>query len=83
MKLRLLRGKKYVSVVDTKKGYWHVELGYPSSLLYTFNTPFGRVPIHEITLRSRCFPGCPPTQARGISFLLVYVLKFWRVCVVV
>ena len=39
MKLPLFRGKKNSSVVDTKKGYWHVELDYPSSLLCTFNTP--------------------------------------------
>ena len=37
-----LHGKKYFSVVDTKKGYWHVELDDESSLLTTFNTPFGR-----------------------------------------
>ena len=37
-----LHGKKYFSVVDTKKGYWHVELDEESSLLTTFNTPFGR-----------------------------------------
>lgn len=40
--LPLLHGKKYFSVVDTKKGYWHVELDLSSSLLCTFNTPFGR-----------------------------------------
>ena len=40
--LPLLHGKKYFSVVDTTKGYWHVELDYDSSLLCTFNTPFGR-----------------------------------------
>ena len=37
-----LYGKRYFSVVDTKKGYWHVELDDESSLLTTFNTPFGR-----------------------------------------
>lgn len=40
--LPLLHGKKYFSVVDTTKGYWHVELDHDSSLLCTFNTPFGR-----------------------------------------
>ena len=28
--------------MDTTKGYWHVELDHESSLLCTFNTPFGR-----------------------------------------
>ena len=28
--------------MDTKKGYWHVELDHESSRLCTFNTPFGR-----------------------------------------
>lgn len=37
-----LHGKKHISVVDTKKGYWHVELDQESSLLCTFNTPFRR-----------------------------------------
>ena len=40
--LPLLHGKRYFSVVDTAKGYWHVELDQESSLLCTFNTPFGR-----------------------------------------
>jgi len=34
-----LCGKKFFSVVDTKKGYWHVALDHESSLLCTFNTP--------------------------------------------
>ena len=37
-----LHRKKFFSVVNTKKGYWHVALDYESSLLCTFNTPFGR-----------------------------------------
>ena len=40
--LSQLHGKKYFSVVDTKKGYWHIELDHESSLLCTFNTPYGR-----------------------------------------
>ena len=40
--LPLLHGKKFLSVVDTTKGYWHIELDHESSLLCTFNTPFGR-----------------------------------------
>ena len=40
--LSLLHGKRYFSVVDTAKGYWHVELDQESSLLCTFNTPFRR-----------------------------------------
>lgn len=35
-------GKKYFSVADTNKGYWHVELDEESSLLFALNTPFGR-----------------------------------------
>ena len=33
-----MHGKKYFSVADTKKGYWHLELDEKSSLLCTFNT---------------------------------------------
>ena len=39
--LPLLHNKKYFSVVDTTKGYWYVELYHESSMLCTFNTPFG------------------------------------------
>lgn len=37
-----LGGAKFFSVVDAKKGYWHVPLDEASSYLTTFNTPFGR-----------------------------------------
>lgn len=37
-----LHGAKFFSVVDAKKGYWHVPLDEASSYLTTFNTPFGR-----------------------------------------
>ena len=34
--LPLLHGKKFFSVVDTKKGYWYVELDDDSTFLCTF-----------------------------------------------
>ena len=37
-----LHGKKFFPVVDTEKGYWHIALDHESSLLCTFNNPFGR-----------------------------------------
>ena len=37
-----LAGKKIFSTLDLKDGYWQVELDEQSSLLCTFNTPFGR-----------------------------------------
>jgi len=37
-----LSDAKFFSIVDAKKGYWHVPLDEESSLLTTFNTPFGR-----------------------------------------
>ena len=40
--LPLLFGSTKISASDTNKGYYHVELDYKSSLLCTFNTPFGR-----------------------------------------
>ena len=33
---------KVFSVLDAKNGFWHVQLDKESSLLTTFNTPFGR-----------------------------------------
>ena len=46
--LPLLHGKRYFSVVDTAKGYCHVELNQESSLLCTFNTPFGRYRLKRL-----------------------------------
>lgn len=40
--LAQLHDNKFFSVVDMKKGYWHVALDHESSLLCTFNTPFSR-----------------------------------------
>jgi hypothetical protein len=36
-----LHGAKVFTVFDVTKGFWHVERDEPSSLLTTFNTPFG------------------------------------------
>lgn len=35
-------GMKYFTILDMKHGYWHIPLSKESSLLTTFNTPFGR-----------------------------------------
>ena len=37
-----LHGGKYFTLVDAKSGYWMVELDNESSLLTTFNTPWGK-----------------------------------------
>ena len=33
---------KVFSILDAKNGFWHVRMDHESSLLTTFNTPFGR-----------------------------------------
>ena len=35
-------GMKHFTILDMKHGYWHICLSEKSSLLTTFNTPFGR-----------------------------------------
>ena len=37
-----LAGAKIFTILDIKKGFWHMSLDEESSLLTTFNTPFGR-----------------------------------------
>ena len=37
-----LAGAKVFSILDVKKGFWHISLDEESSLLTTFNTPFGQ-----------------------------------------
>ena len=37
-----MNNAKYFTLIDAKKGYWHVPLDEASSYLTTFNTPFGR-----------------------------------------
>ena len=40
--------KSFFSVVDSKKGYWHIELDEESSLLCTFITLFGRFKFNRL-----------------------------------
>ncbi len=37
-----LKNAKIFSVLDARNGFWHVKLDKESSLLTTFNTPYGR-----------------------------------------
>jgi len=37
-----LKGAKYFSIFDARSGYWSIKLTEESSVLTTFNTPFGR-----------------------------------------
>jgi hypothetical protein len=43
-----LNNAKFFTVVDAKKGYWHVPLDEESSYLTTFNTPFGRFRFNRL-----------------------------------
>ena len=81
MKLPLFREKKNFSVVDTKKGYWHVELDYQSSLLCTFNTPSGRYRIMRLPFGVVVSPDVLQHKLEVSvqkDILLVYALKFFR-----
>ena len=81
MKLPLLRGKKNFCVVDAKKGYWHVELYYPSSLLCIFNTPSGRYRIMRLPFGVVVSPDVLQRKLKVSvkkDSLLVYALKFFR-----
>ena len=50
--LSKLAGKKIFSVLDEKDGYWQVKLDEASSLLCTFNTPWGRYRFKRLSSES-------------------------------
>ena len=43
-----LKDAKLFTVVDARKGYWHVSLDKESSYLTTFSTPFGRYRFNRL-----------------------------------
>jgi hypothetical protein len=43
-----LSGAKYFSIFDARSGYWSIKLSEESSLLTTFNTPFGRYKFNRL-----------------------------------
>jgi len=43
-----LNGKKVFTIIDQKDGFWQVKLDKASSLLCTFNTPFGRYSMNRL-----------------------------------
>ena len=43
-----LNGAKYFSILDARSGYWNMKLDEKSSLLTTFNTPFGRYKYNRL-----------------------------------
>uniref|UniRef100_A0A803KB09 Gypsy retrotransposon integrase-like protein 1 n=1 Tax=Xenopus tropicalis TaxID=8364 RepID=A0A803KB09_XENTR len=43
-----LNGKKFFTILDEKDGYWQVVLDEKSSLLCTFNTPWGRYKFNRL-----------------------------------
>lgn len=47
---------KFFTLVDAKKGYWHVPLDEPSSYLTTFGTHFGRLRFTRLPFGLSCFP---------------------------
>lgn len=49
-----LHGKSIFSVIDMADCYWHITLDEPSSLLCTFNTPFGRYKFNRLPFGISC-----------------------------
>ena len=47
--LSKLNGAKYFSILDLRSGYWNIKLDRESTLLTTFNTPFGRYMLNRLT----------------------------------
>ena len=44
-----LSGAKYLSILVARCGYWNAKLDNASSLLTTFNTPFGKYRYNRLT----------------------------------
>ena len=55
-----LAGSKVFSKLDASNGYWNIQIDQESSMLTTFNTPFGRFRFNRLPLwvesESRCLP---------------------------
>jgi len=49
-----LNGAKFFSILDARSGYWNVKLDKASSLLTTFNTPFGRYRYNRLPFGLSC-----------------------------
>lgn len=49
-----LHGAKYFSTLDARSGYWSIMLSEQSSLLTTFNTPFGRYRFLRLPFGVNC-----------------------------
>ena len=64
-----LSGANYFSVLDATKGYWAIRLDKPSSMLTTFNTPFGRYRYLRL-----------PMGIRSSQDIFRESLKFSRAC---
>ena len=60
-----LHGTKVFTVLDVSKGFWHIELDEPSSILTTFHTPFGRYRWKRMPFGISSAParGLPTTHA--------------------
>ena len=52
--LSKLGGAKYFTILDARSGYWNVRLDDESSLLTTFNTPFGRYKWNRLAFGLVC-----------------------------
>jgi hypothetical protein len=49
-------GKRIFTVIDMKDSFWQVALDEPSSLLCTFNSPFGRYSFRRLPFGISCAP---------------------------
>ena len=58
-----LNGAKCFSILDARSGYWNIKLDQESSLLTTFNSPFGRQ-IFASAFRLNLCPGHFPKKGR-------------------
>ena len=74
-----LAGTKYFSKMDAKAGFHRIELDEKSSMMTTFNTPFGRyrylrLPIGILSARKSSTIRCTSVSRTSMAYVCIWTI---------